>query len=287
MRTTKTFKMATLVAATALALTACGSNGGGGDTGGGASGGDGGGDGDGLTIGIKFDQPGLGLKDGNSYKGMDVEVAKAVAEKMGVAEDKITFKESPSPQREQLLKTGQVDMIFATYSINDKRKAEVSFAGPYFVAGQSLLVGADSDITGLDDSLDGKLLCSVTGSTSAENIKKEIPGVQLQEYGTYSECADLVSNGTLDALTTDDTILAGYAAQDAYKGKLKLVGGTFSEENYGVGLPKDSDKCEDINKILNEMWKDGTMEKIITDNLGPANYEYNKELNPPEAGGNC
>ncbi|GAA5157205.1 glutamate ABC transporter substrate-binding protein [Ornithinimicrobium tianjinense] len=270
------FRIAAVAAAAALALSACGSDGDGA-----------GADGDGLKIGIKFDQPGLGLKDGENYTGMDVEVAKKVAEGLGVAEDKITWVQAPSPQREQLLKTGQVDMIFATYSITDKRKAEVSFAGPYFVAGQSLLVGADSDITGLDDSLDGKLLCSVTGSTSAEKIKEEIPGVELQEYGTYSECAAQVANGTLDALTTDDAILAGYAAQDTYKGKLKLVGGTFSTENYGVGLPKDSEQCEEINEILNGLWEDGTMEQIISDNLGEAGYEYNKELNPPEAGGNC
>lgn len=279
MRTTPTFRLAAVLAATTLVLAACGSGDGGS--------GDAGDSGDGLTIGVKFDQPGLGLKDGNTYTGMDIDVAKKVAEKLGVSEDKITFKESPSPQREQLLKTGQVDMIVATYSISDKRKEEVSFAGPYFVAGQSLLVGADSDITGLNDTLDGKLLCSVTGSTSAENIKKEIPGVKLQEYGTYSECADLVANGTLDALTTDDTILAGYAAQDAYKGKLKLAGDTFSEELYGIGLPKGSDKCEDINKIITEMWQDGSMEEIIDKNLGPADYQYNKDLNPPEAGGNC
>lgn len=273
MSTTTTLRLAAAASIAALALTACGSDGGSG------------GDDDGITIGIKFDQPGLGLKDGDTYKGMDVDVATAIADKLGYSADQITWKESPSPQREQLLKTGQVDMIVATYSITDKRKEEVSFAGPYFVAGQSLLVAADSDITGLDDSLDGKLLCSVTGSTSAQKIKDEIPGVELQEYSTYSECAEQVANGSLDALTTDDVILAGYANQEAYQGKLKLVGDTFSEENYGVGLPKGSDKCEDINGYINDMWEDGTMEKIIADNLG--DFAYNKELNPPEAGGNC
>ncbi|MGO0577530.1 glutamate ABC transporter substrate-binding protein [Ornithinimicrobium panacihumi] len=268
-------RIAAIAAIGALALSACGNGGG-----------DGGSE-DGLKIGIKFDQPGLGLKDGNNYTGMDVEVAKKVAEGLGVSADKITWVQAPSPQREQLLKTGQVDMIVATYSITDKRKEEVSFAGPYFVAGQSLLVGADSDITGLDDSLDGKLVCSVAGSTSAQKIKDEIPGVELQEYNTYSECATQVANGTLDVLTTDDTILAGYAAQDAYKGKLKLAGDTFSEELYGIGLPKGSDRCEKINEVVTKMWEDGSMEKIIGDTLGPAEFQYNQELNPPTAGGNC
>lgn len=276
MSTTTTLRLVAAGSIAALALTACGSDGGSES---------GSGDGDGITIGIKFDQPGLGLKDGDTYKGMDVDVATAIAEKLGYDADQITWQEAPSPQREQLLKTGQVDMVVATYSITDKRKEEVSFAGPYFVAGQSLLVAADSDITGLNDTLDGKLVCSVTGSTSAQQIKDAVPGVELQEYETYSQCADLVANGTLDVLTTDDVILAGYANQAAYQGKLKLVGDTFSEEKYGIGLPKGSDQCEDINGYIKELWDDGTMEQIIADNLG--DFDYNKELNPPEAGGNC
>ncbi len=143
---------------------------------------------------------------------MDVDVAKAVVEALGMTEDDITWKESPSAQRETLLETDQVDMIFATYSITDERKAKVQFAGPYFTAGQSLLVAADSDITGTD-SLDGKVLCSVTGSTSAPKVKEEVPGVQLQEYGTYSECVSQLANGTIEAVTTDDAILAGFATR--------------------------------------------------------------------------
>ncbi|WP_109473555.1 glutamate ABC transporter substrate-binding protein [Ornithinimicrobium cavernae] len=277
------FRLAAVLAAGALVLSACGSEDGG-DDGEGAS--PGGGGEDGLTIGIKFDQPGLGLKSGDEYVGMDVDVALAVAEKLGFSEDQVTFKESPSAQRETMLETNQVDMIFATYSITDTRKEKVQFAGPYFVAGQDLLVSADSDITGPED-LDGKLLCSVTGSTSAENVKEEVPGVQLQEYGTYSECVEQLSNGTIDAVTTDDVILAGFAAQDTYAGKLKVVGAPFSEENYGVGLNKESELCEDINTALTELWEDGTMEQIIEDNVGAAGYTPNPETNPAEAGGHC
>src|SRR5699024_488085 len=143
-----------------------------------------------------------------------------------------------------------------------------------------LLVTTDSDITGPGD-LQGKLLCSVTGSTSAQNVKDDYPDVQLQEYGTYSECVAQLATGTVDALTTDDTILARYAAQDQYAGKLKVVGNTFSEENYGVGLNKEDERCEEINEILQGMWDDGTMEQIIDDNLGAADYTPNADLNPP------
>ncbi len=280
------FRIAAVLAASALVLSACGSDDAS-DSGGedaGASDG-GGGSTDGVTVGIKFDQPGLGLKEGDEYSGMDVDVAKAVVAELGMSEDDITWKESPSAQRETLLETGQVDMVFATYSITDERKAKVQFAGPYFVAGQSLLVRADSDITGTD-TLDGKILCSVTGSTSAPKVEEEVPGVQLQEYGTYSECVSQLANGTIEAVTTDDAILAGFANQEQYAGQLQVVGDTFSEERYGIGLPKESDNCEEINGIVEGLWEDGTMEQIIADNLGE-DYELNAALNPPEFGGDC
>lgn len=233
-----------------------------------------------VKVGIKFDQPGLGLKDGNEYTGLDVDVANYVADELGY--DDVQFVQAPSPQRETLLESGQVDMIVATYSITDERKEKVSFAGPYFIAGQDLLVASDAKITGVDD-LDGKKLCSVKGSTSADNVKEEVPGVQLQEFDTYSKCLDLVANGQLDALTTDNTILAGYAAQKQYTDKLKVVGNTFSEERYGIGIEKgDTALCEDINDALTAMVDDDSWQKSVDDNFGPADFEVDDEVNPPE-----
>ena len=293
MRST-TFRIAALAAAASLTLAACGGDDGGeADAGGGGEsseesaeeGGGGEGSGDGLTIGIKYDQPGLGLNEGGDPSGMDVDVAKAVAEAMGYTEDQIEWAEAISSAREDLLESNQVDMIFATYSITDERKERVQFAGPYFVAGQDLLVPVDSDVEG-PDSLGDALLCSVTGSTSAERVRDEY-GASLQEYGSYSECMEAMSSGTIGALTTDDTILAGFAAQEQYAGQFKVVGNTFSEENYGVGLNQDSDQCEEINEILTGLWEDGTMDQIIQDNLGAADYTPNADLNPPEVGGHC
>lgn len=237
-----------------------------------------------LKIGIKFDQPGLGLKEGDKYTGLDVDVATYIAGKLGTPADKITWVQAPSPQRETLIQSNQVDLVVATYSITDERKAKVSFAGPYFVAGQSLLVRADDNsITGVD-SLAGKKLCSVTGSTSAQKIKEKVPGVNLQEFGTYSECvaALAASSKKIDALTTDDTILAGFAAQSQYKGKLKLVGGTFSVEKYGVGLMKgNTDLCNKVTDAIKTMITDGSWQKAVDSNLGPADFKPNPEYNPP------
>ena len=259
---------ATAAAAMALGLTACG----------GSDGGDGG---ESFKVGIKYDQPGMGLKEGNEYTGFDVDVAKYIADKLGHSEDSIEWVQSPSGQRETLLETGQVDMIVATYSITDSRKEKVDFAGPYFIAGQDLLVRADdSSISGPDD-LDGKRLCSVTGSTSAQNVQKEVPGVNLQEFGTYSECVSALVSNAVDALTTDDTILAGYAAQPQYEGKLKVVGNTFSEERYGVGIAKGkTEMCEQINEAITSMIEDGSWDAAVEENLGPADFTPG-EGNPP------
>ena len=275
-----TRRMGAAVAAAALGLTlaACGSDAG--DTGSDASS-----SGDaaasGLKVGIKFDQPGLGLKKGTEYTGFDVDVAKYVAKELGTEAADITWVQAPSAQRETLIETGQVDMVVATYSITDARKEKVSFAGPYFIAGQDLLVRADdTSITG-PETLEGKKLCSVTGSTSAQKVKDTYPAVQLQEFATYSECLPALANGGVDALTTDDTILAGFASQPEYAGKFKVVGKPFSEENYGIGLKKgDTATCEKVNAAISKMVSDGSWQKAIDTNLGPAGYKPGTG-NPP------
>ncbi|MFF7939094.1 glutamate ABC transporter substrate-binding protein [Nocardia gamkensis] len=226
-----------------------------------------------LTIGIKFDQPGLGLrnKDG-SYSGFDIEVAKYVAGKLGVQPDQITFKEAPSPQRETLIENGQVDYIVATYSINDKRKDKVDFAGPYYTAGQSLLVRADNtDING-PDNLKGKKVCSVKGSTPAQNIEKNFPDTQLQTNDTYSLCLEGLRAGSWDAVTTDDIILAGYAAQSS--GAFKVVGKPFTTENYGIGLKKGDKELRDkINDAIEAMIADGSWKKAFDSTVGASGYQ--------------
>lgn len=235
-----------------------------------------------VAIGIKFDQPGLGMKEGNSYSGFDVEVAKYVAKDLGYTT--IDFTETPSAQRETMLQSDQVKMIFATYSITDERKKKVSFAGPYFVAGQDLLVAANNtDITG-PDSLNGKKLCSVVGSTSASKVKEKYAGqVQLKEYDTYSKCVEALASGAIDAVTTDNVILAGFAAQPQYAGKFKVVGKPFSVERYGVGIKQgDTELCTKINAALTKMVSDGSWQKALDNTVGKSGFKPDGALNPPK-----
>ncbi|MEV2215680.1 glutamate ABC transporter substrate-binding protein [Streptomyces sp. NPDC050997] len=228
-----------------------------------------------IKIGIKYDQPGLGLKEPDgSFSGFDVDVATYVAKELGYKPDQIEWVETKSADRENALARGDVKFIAATYSINDERKQKVDFAGPYLLAHQDLLVKKDSNITKATD-LNGKKLCSVTGSTSAQNIKNDVaPKAQLQQRGGYSECIASLQSGAVDALTTDDSILAGFAAQDQYKGQFKLAGLKLSNENYGIGVKKgDSATVGKINTALEKMVSDKAWDKAVQDNLGPANYK--------------
>ncbi|MEO7061730.1 MAG: glutamate ABC transporter substrate-binding protein [Lapillicoccus sp.] len=261
-----------VAAAAALGLAACGSGTPNTSTGGTAGGGQT------VKVGIKFDQPNMGLKTGSTYEGFDVDVANYIAKKLNVTPE---FVEAISSQRETLISSGQVKYIVGTYSITDARKEKVSFAGPYFIAGQDLLVRTeDTAITG-PDTLKGKKLCSVKGSTSAANLQKKYPDINLQEYGTYTLCVDALKAGSVDALTTDNTILAGYAAQEANKGKLKVVGTTFSTENYGVGLKKgDTAFCTQVTDAIKQFISSGEWQKSVDKWLGPAGFKPG-EGNPP------
>src|SRR5262249_50236195 len=197
----------------------------------------------------------------------DIEIAKLVAAKLGFNADQIEYKAIPSANREQAIMNGDVDYYVGTYSITDKRKEQVGFAGPYYIAGQDLLVRKDdSSITG-PDSLAGKKVCSATGSTPIQNIRTKYPQAQVVEFEKYSQCVDAVLNNQADTVTTDDAILKGYAAQNP--DKLKVVGKTFSTEKYGVGMPKDDKALRDkVNDLLAQAVKDGTWQKIYDGTLG-------------------
>ena len=220
-----------------------------------------------VKVGVKEDQPGLGYLDPTTGErtGFDVDVARWIAASLGYDEDKIKFTAIPSANREQAIVNGDIDYYVGTYSITDKRKEQISFAGPYFVTGQGLLVAAGNDkITGKDSLTAEDIVCSATGSTSIQRIKDETPA-QTKEYDTYSTCVEDLKNGQVDAVTTDEAILIGYAAQAP--DELKVVGDPFSEERYGVGIAKGDTA---LQEFINTMFTDGgdTWQAIFDKNLG-------------------
>lgn len=210
-----------------------------------------------ITVGTKFDQPLFGLlgPDGNPV-GFDVEIAKIVADELGIEESGITWVETVSANREPFIQDGRVDIVVATYTINDARKEVVDFAGPYYVAGQSLMVRADDDSINGPQDLAGKRVCSVDGSTPAGTIAAEYPEAQLVTFAAYSDCLDPLRNGQVDALTTDNVILAGYVAESP--DDFKVVGDPFTEEPYGIGLALGDDEFRNwINDVLEAAFEDG------------------------------
>ena len=233
-----------------------------------------------VILGTKFDQPGLGVRTPEkNYEGVDTDVSRYViqhiAEKNGWKVPEMTWRETPSAQRETLIKNGEVDMIAATYSVNKGRYKSVDFGGPYLQTHQAILVRKDDRIQGLKDMGAGTKVCSVTGSTPAQKIKKALPEVQLQEFDTYSACVEALSRGKVDALSTDATILAGFAEQ--YDGTMRVVqlkddkGKFWTNENYGIGLAKGQpDAVKAINEALNDMHDSGEYKRIIKKNLGDA-----------------
>jgi glutamate transport system substrate-binding protein len=212
-----------------------------------------------ITIGTKFDQPGFGLANPQGVpEGFDVEVAKIVAGGLGIAPEDIQWKETVSANRESFIQNGDVDIVVATYTINDARKQLIDFAGPYYVAGQDIMVatGNPLGIEGPDD-LAGKRVCSVEGSTPAQNIRDNYPEAQLTLFDVYSKCADALRNGQVDAVTTDNVILTGLV--QGGQGAFELVGNPFTQEPYGIGLKKGDDDFRGyINDTLEQSFQDGS-----------------------------
>ena len=217
-------------------------------------------DADSITVGVKYDQPGLGLevREGSgAFEGFDIDVALYIADQLGISEEDVEFVGINSADREEVLMNGDVDMVVATYSITPKRKTEVTFGGPYYVAKQDVLVSADATgIRGVRD-LEGLSVCQGAGSNSVSRITEGL-GVEVRgtEQETYSDCVEELRAGNVDAVSTDNLILAGFFAQtpDAFR----FVNNPFTDEKYGVGLPYgDIEGCEAVNKAISRMYQEG------------------------------
>ncbi|QZY29628.1 glutamate ABC transporter substrate-binding protein [Nocardioides coralli] len=232
-----------------------------------------------VTVGVKYDQPGLGFKDAAADvpSGFDIEIAKILVADLCIdpSSDNVTWEETISDNREPFLQQGRVDMVLASYSITDERREIVGQTGPYFITGQQILVPADSDVESIED-LQGEEVCSVSGSTSIERVEEQ--GAVPAPADTYSACADDVLNGSVPAMSTDGAILLGLAAQN--EGELKVVGEEFSEERIGVGYPQEApEMCEWINGVLEEAFEDGSWAEAFETTLGGEDVETPE---PPE-----
>ena len=229
------------------------------------AGGDGG-EGGTLEVGVKFDQPLFGVETPDGVVGFDADIARHIASEMGM---EVNFREAVSANREPFLQNGEVDMVVATYTINDERDEIVDFAGPYYIAGQDIMVPADNPlgITGIEDLNNADITtCTVEGSTSLANLNEMAPDATVTTFDTYSKCADAMGQGRADAVTTDNVILLGLA--DESGGDYVLVENPFTEEPYGIGVPEGSDLRCQINEILQAAFDDGTWAEIYESTVG-------------------
>lgn len=182
-------------------------------------------------------------------------------------ETKFELTQVDSSTRESVLESGQVDAVFATYSITDSRKEVISFAGPYYTSKQAVLVKAgNEEITGVD-SLADKIVATQSGSTGPDILAEYAPDATVQEFANDLEARTALEQGRVDAYVTDYTLLLNAIVKnpDAYE----IAGDVFGpEDNYGIGLPKDSDGVAFVNDFLKKIEEDGTWAKLWQISLG-------------------
>jgi serine/threonine protein kinase len=219
-----------------------------------------------LIVGVKDDQPGTSAKVSGVYRGFDIDLAKRIAADLGFRGKRVQFYPVRTISRETFLTSGQVDLIVASYSMTKERERTVDFAGPYFLAGQDFLVRTtDADLAG-PEALNGRLACTVTNSTSLQRLRKDYPGIRVTVRTSYNTCVQDLLAGTVDAVTSDDVILAGYAHE--YPGKVELLGQPFGREQYGVGIAEgDPALREAICRSVTDYVQDGGWAASYAKNL--------------------
>ena len=220
-----------------------------------------------IVIGVKYDQPGFGFLNPttNELEGFDVDLGRAIAERIFGDEDAVEFKEAISRNRIPYLNDGTVDLVIATMTANEERAQEIDFSDTYYVAGRSLLVKSDSDITGIQD-LAGKTVATNKGSTSETNIRELAPEANVDLYDTYADGLQAVLSGRADALTTDDIILYGFQNQN--EDTTKVVGGQFTQEPYAIGLPKDSPELQEVvNQVIRDLKSNGGWAELYREHV--------------------
>lgn len=220
-----------------------------------------------IVIGVKYDVPTFGYLNPrtNSLEGFDVDLGKAIAREVLGDERKVEFKEAKSADRIPFLNAGQVDLVLSTMTANADRAQQIDFTDAYYIAGQSLLVKKDSPINGIRD-LAGKTVCSVTGSTSEQNVRRVAPQANVVLFDTYSVCVQTMDGGRADAVTTDDIILLGFVkdSPDRYK----VVGGQFTIEPYAGGVAKNnSEFLKAVNDAIKKIKASGEWKRIYEKNL--------------------
>jgi polar amino acid transport system substrate-binding protein len=221
-----------------------------------------------LIVGVSGDNLLFGSvnPETGELEGFDIDIAKEVARAIFGDPNRIQYVIMSFAQRIPALQDRSVDMVANVMTINCARWQVINFSTEYYQAGQTILVAADSGITGIRQ-LDGQRVCAPANSTSAEQLElPENEGIEAVIVPTSSDCMVAFQSGEVVALAGDDTVLAGYAAQDPYA---ELVEERYTEEPYGLGInQEDVDFTRFVNGVLEQMRTDGTWAAIYERWLG-------------------
>ena len=214
-----------------------------------------------LTVGLDTGSNLFSFRDPltGAIQGFDVDIAKEIARDLFGDPERVDYRILGSADRETALQTRSVDIVAKTMTINCQRRQKVTFSGVYFEANQRILALADSGITQIAD-LANKRVCVVSGTTSLDNLREYEPSASITTVASWADCLVTLQQGQVDAVSTDDSILAGLAAQDPYA---RVVGSSISSEPYGIGISKGNDDLVRLaNGTLDRIRNDGTWNRI-------------------------
>ncbi|WP_236794594.1 glutamate ABC transporter substrate-binding protein [Amycolatopsis sp. GM8] len=210
-----------------------------------------------LVVGVDQNTLNMGFRDpfSGQIQGFDIDMARAVAQALFGNPDAIQLRALTSDQRIPALQHGDVDMVVRTMTITCDRRQQVTFSSEYYEAQQRILVKKNSGISG-PDQLAGKRVCATKGSTSLATLQALPQKPVTVSVADWTDCLVLLQQGQLDAVSTDDVILAGMAAQDRYT---EVVGASLAAEPYGIALPKgDVEMARFVNGVLDRVRASGT-----------------------------
>ena len=203
----------------------------------------------------------------NGVRGFDAGLYQLLARYILGDESKYELTQVTSSTRESVLTSGQVDAVFATYSITPSRQEVISFAGPYYTSQQAVLVkNGNNEITGID-SLADKIVATQAGSTGPAILEEYAPEAIVQEFEDDIQARTAVEQGRADAYVTDYTLILNSIVKNP--GAYAVAGDVFGpEDNYGIGLPKDSDGVAFVNDFLKVIEEQGLWAQLWQVSLG-------------------
>ncbi|MDF1542332.1 MAG: transporter substrate-binding domain-containing protein [Anaerosomatales bacterium] len=218
-----------------------------------------------LRVGVKADVPNFGLQDAatGEFSGMEIDLAYELAERMGLSSDDVEFEAVTAKTRGPLLDNGQLDVVIATFTINDERKEQWNFSEPYYQDEVGLLVKKESGFTGLAD-LDGKRIGVAQGATTADAVQVEADAadisVEFLEFATYPEINAALESGRVDAFSVDKSILSGYVTEDS-----EILPDGFAPQDYGAAMKKgDDDLTSFFDEMLADMRASGDLDALFS-----------------------